>query len=146
MKDLAATMSIIYPDAFRKASAPDAETRGSQDGGAPRTVKPRLNVSVLPPSDASSAPARQLKLEGRQAWMLNELVKAGTKGVTSAGYPGARVSHYIFGLRRLGVAIETRTTKHGGSFAGSYGTYVLTSRVRITLAAGLNGNPQRVSA
>lgn len=69
--------------------------------------------------------------EGRQAWMLAELVAAGADGITSLKNPAPRISDYVLKLRRAGVGIATEYEPHGGSFKGSHGKYRLTVRVDV---------------
>lgn len=95
-----------------------------------------LKAVALPPEGAD-APRRDLALYGREAWCLNELVRAGTQGITSLAYPGARLSHYVFCLRRQGLAIDTASEANTGAFSGKHGRYTLKSRVRIVSAVGL---------
>ena len=75
---------------------------------------------------------REIKVSGRNAWMLNELVKAGPAGVSPLdASPAMRVAHYVFRLRREGVAIETVDEKHGGTFSGVHARYRLLVPVEI---------------
>ena len=74
---------------------------------------------------------RRLHLKGRLAWALNELVNAGSKGVTSLHNPGPRLSHYVMCLRRKGIHIDTIREKHGGPFPGEHGFYRLACDVTI---------------
>jgi hypothetical protein len=94
-----------------------------------------LKVVAFPPEGAD-APRRDLALYGREAWCLNELVRAGAQGITSLAYPGARLSHYVFCLRRHGLAIDTTSEANTGAFNGTHGRYTLKSRVRIVSAVG----------
>jgi hypothetical protein len=68
---------------------------------------------------------------GRFAWTLNELIGAGEKGVTPLERPAPRWSHYVFRLRREGVAIETITEAHAGAYSGSHARYVLRSKATV---------------
>ena len=111
-----------------------------RDGGAPS-----LHVSVLPP-EGSGAPTREIKLDGRESWALDQLIRAGERGCTPIDNPGPRWSHYIFLLRRHGIVVETVQEKHAGPYAGNHGRYVLRSRVRVLKSAGLGGNPQERKA
>ena len=79
--------------------------------------------------DSPDAPVREFS--GRCAWMLNELVKAGARGVTTLEMPAPRVSHYIFRLRRDGVAIETRRENHSGAYSGNHGRFILAVPVAV---------------
>jgi hypothetical protein len=76
--------------------------------------------------------ARKLHLQGRVAWALDKLHRAGDRGCTPIDTPGPRWSDYVFKLkRRYGVSIETVHESHGGAFAGTHARYVLRSSIRI---------------
>ena len=77
-----------------------------------------------------------LHLQGRLAWTMLELVKAGDKGITPLHNPAPRVSHYVMTLRRKGVAIDTEMQTHGGAFPGEHGVYRLKSVVTIEQVEG----------
>jgi hypothetical protein len=77
-----------------------------------------------------------LHLQGRLAWTMLELVKAGGKGITPLHNPAPRVSHYVMTLRRKGVAIDTEMQAHGGAFPGEHGVYRLKSVVTIVHVDG----------
>ncbi|ESZ06475.1 MULTISPECIES: hypothetical protein [unclassified Mesorhizobium] len=75
---------------------------------------------------------RIIKLEGRPAWMLRELVKAGKRGVTTIELPaGVRISHYVMMCRRAGLTISSPRESHGGEFSGSHSRYCLETDVTI---------------
>lgn len=71
------------------------------------------------------------KIVGRDAWALQNLVRAGEGGCTPIDHPGPRWSHYVFKLRRVGFTIQTLDEAHGGPFPGSHARYVLRSEVEI---------------
>lgn len=71
---------------------------------------------------------------GREAWALDQLLKAGKAGVTTLQRPAPRWSHYVYLLRRDGVKIETKHECHGGPFSGHHGRYFLRSRVKRVAA------------
>lgn len=71
-----------------------------------------------------------LRVKGRQAWMLNQLLQVGAVGFTSKDAPGARISEYVSQLRQKGVPIRTIRQKHGGPFPGVHGLYLLDCQVR----------------
>lgn len=79
----------------------------------------------MPPSD------NVLTVAGRDAWALNQLVRAGERGCTPLDNPGPRWSGYVFNLRELGLAIETVNEAHGGPFAGTHARYVLRSAIEV---------------
>lgn len=71
-----------------------------------------------------------IQVTGREAWALDRLREAGTKGCTPITEPAPRWSAYVHNLRGLGVPIETLTEPHGGEFSGTHGRYVLRCEVR----------------
>lgn len=70
-----------------------------------------------------------LKVNGREAWTLNELVRAGKRGCIPVERPSPRWSAYVHRLRLLGVPIATMREKHGGDFPGWHARYVLLATV-----------------
>ncbi|MBX4898596.1 winged helix domain-containing protein [Rhizobium bangladeshense] len=72
-----------------------------------------------------------IKVVGRDAWALQNLVRAGPRGCTPIDHPGPRWSHYVFKLRRFGFTIQTLDESHGGPFPGSHARYLLRSEVEI---------------
>jgi hypothetical protein len=75
---------------------------------------------------------RVIHVQGRAAWALLELIRAGTGGCTPIDNPAPRWSGYVHKLRRVyGLDIETMHESHGGPFPGRHARYVLHSRVRI---------------
>ena len=75
---------------------------------------------------------RTVTLSGRDAWALQELVTAGTRGCTPIDHPGPRWSGYVHKLRhKYGIHVETVDERHGGQFAGRHARYILRSNVRI---------------
>lgn len=72
---------------------------------------------------------RLLQLAGRDAWALDELIKAGPNGCTPLDNPGPRWSAYVFKLKtKYGLCIETITEQHAGPFSGHHARYVLHTR------------------
>ena len=74
---------------------------------------------------------------GRDAWALDNLIRAGERGCTPITTPGPRWSHYVWKLRGAGVHVETIDEDHGGPFAGSHARYVLRSSIRIVKEYGV---------
>ncbi|MDF2809896.1 MAG: hypothetical protein K0S56_927 [Microvirga sp.] len=72
-----------------------------------------------------------LRLNGRKAWALDALHKAGALGCTPIERPAPRWSDYVMHLRRAGLDIETVDEPHGGTYAGHHGRYVLRSPVEV---------------
>ncbi len=83
-------------------------------------------------------PEKELSVKGRDAWTLDRLIKAGKGGVTPLEYPAPRWSGYVFNLRKLGLRITTIREKHGGSFSGQHGRYVLCTPLEV-LEVGRDG-------
>lgn len=72
------------------------------------------------------------RLDGRAAWMMEKLIKAGAAGITSLELPtGVRVAHAVYLLRRDGFVISTKRESHGGPFSGVHGRYKLESPTSI---------------
>ena len=69
--------------------------------------------------------------QGRDAWALLELYRAGDAGCTPITHPGPRWSGYVHKLRKRGLQIETVTERYGGPFAGHHARYVLRSRIQL---------------
>ena len=74
---------------------------------------------------------RWITVRGRAAWALDALIERGQRGLTTLENPAPRWSHYIYLLRRQGIAIETETEGHVGAFAGHHARYRLTSAVTV---------------
>lgn len=73
---------------------------------------------------------RVVVLAGRQAWTLEQLADAGSRGCTPSEYPAPRWSAYVHELRKLDIPIETIMEPHAGAYPGEHGRYVLRARVR----------------
>ena len=87
----------------------------------------RLKVTVR-----ISNEGRIFALNGRDAWALLELLKAGAKGCTLIDHPGPRWSGYVFSLKQKhGLSIETVYEPHRGRFPGTHARYVMRSPVEI---------------
>ncbi|MGN7772170.1 winged helix domain-containing protein [Phyllobacterium sp. 22552] len=71
-------------------------------------------------------------LTGRVAWTAEQLVKAGSQGITTMQFPGVRLSEHVRVLRHdFGIEIETIVEKHDGPFPGSHGIYKLVTELVI---------------
>lgn len=77
---------------------------------------------------------RKITVTGRDAWALDQLMRAGKTGCTPITNPAPRWSHYIWKLRGEGIDIETIDEPHGGAYRGTHARYVLRSKVRKILA------------
>lgn len=80
------------------------------------------------PSDGSDP--FTIEAKGRDAWALDRLISAGRKGCTPIEQPAPRWSGYVHRLREQGVPIETIWEKHGGTYPGKHGRYVLRADVQ----------------
>jgi len=78
----------------------------------------------------------RLTLKGRNRWAMLRLIEAGKAGCTPIKQPAPRWSAYIHNLRNMGVEIKTDIVRHGGTFAGNHGVYILLSEAAIVLAGG----------
>lgn len=72
-----------------------------------------------------------MRVDGRVAWAMKQLIDAGQRGCTPITHPGPRWSDYVFKARALGFVIETVHENHGGQFPGHHAKYVLHSKVSI---------------
>ena len=82
-------------------------------------------ITIQMPSGA------RLTFTGREAWTLRRLLDTGSAGVTTIDHPAPRWSHYLFKLRKAGLAISTEYEAHSGSFPGTHGRYRLESVVHV---------------
>lgn len=74
----------------------------------------------------------RIYVEGRNAWALDNLIRAGNAGCTPIDNPAPRWSAYVFKLRHeYRLHIETIDEPHGGPYAGTHARYVLRSVVRV---------------
>jgi hypothetical protein len=72
-----------------------------------------------------------VKVNGREAWALENLMRAGEAGCTPITTPGPRWSAYIHDLRGAGITIETLHEPHGPPFIGTHAKYVLRSHCEV---------------
>jgi hypothetical protein len=77
----------------------------------------------------------QQSFAGREAWTLRRLVDAGARGVTTIDHPAPRWSHYVYKLRKAGLAISTDYEQHKGDFPGNHGRYRLETPVTVVEGA-----------
>ena len=73
--------------------------------------------------------AGTIRLTGRNAWALKELMRCQENGCTPINNPAPRWSAYIYNLRQAGIRVETITEPHGGAFSGTHARYVMHSRI-----------------
>lgn len=80
----------------------------------------------------SDGTIREIIVQGRDRWALENLIRAGDVGCTPIDHPGPRWSAYAFDLRHEhGLAIDTITERHGPPFDGTHARYVLKSLVSL---------------
>jgi hypothetical protein len=81
----------------------------------------------------------EVRISGRPAWMLDRLLKAGERGLTTAELaPGLRVSDFIFKLRKHhGIAVSSERETHAGDFPGSHSIYRLSEPVEVIATEGV---------
>ncbi|GLR49886.1 hypothetical protein KYK30_30200 [Shinella yambaruensis] len=87
-----------------------------------------LRAVITLPDGSQSLPVTVI---GRDAWMLDQLIEVGSRGLTSIERPAPRISHYCWKLRGFGFDISTEYEEHGGPFPGRHGRFRLLSKVRI---------------
>ncbi|TPJ52735.1 hypothetical protein [Mesorhizobium sp. B2-6-4] len=75
----------------------------------------------------------RLRLDGRVAWAVKQLINAGAAGCTPITHPGPRWSDYVFKARALGLVIETVHEGHGGQFPGHHARYVLHTKLTMLM-------------
>jgi len=84
-----------------------------------------------------AADPQYLAFKGRARWALENLMQAGSKGVTPITHPGPRWAAYVFKLREAGLSIETIHEMHDGPFPGNHARYVLHSSVMLGREGGV---------
>lgn len=122
-KESPQAVAKLSPFSQLKAAPPIDVIHGCGDA-----AKALLTIRVTFPNEPER-PA--LVFTGRDAWAVQALSCAGSKGVTPIDTPGPRWSGYVFNLRRAGLNIETIHEKHGPPFAGTHARYVLHDRVQV---------------
>jgi hypothetical protein len=91
----------------------------------------------LPHVYARTADGRAIQANGREGETLIGLVEKGHRGLRAydfAGGPPFRLAAYVFDLKGMGLAIQTRREAHG---TGWHGVYVLETPVAILKVEGL---------
>ena len=114
----------VKPGAHFAAGPRDAVQAGERT--APRITRNRARVIF----EGAHGPQSDI-VTGRLLWTLQQLVRAGARGVTPIERPAPRWSHYVHQLREMGLDIETIREEHGGDFPGHHGRYVLRSPVAV---------------
>ena len=81
---------------------------------------------------ANDGSERTFGVAGRNAWALENLIRAGRRGCSTIDVPAPRWAGYVHRLRHdFGLNIETVSEPHGGPFAGTHARYVLHDDVRV---------------
>lgn len=77
-----------------------------------------------------------LQLGGRNGWLADRLIEAGTHGLTAMDCPpGLRLAAHILRIRMAGAPILTKTETHGGEHAGWHARYSLAPGFRLARTA-----------
>jgi len=114
------------------AQEPGRENRHATAAGIPNIAQRKgksHNAGTPYRVTPSAGDTFRIVVSGRVQWALNELRKAGAKGITSIENPAPRLAAYVHTLRELGLEIETITEVHEGDFKGYHGRYFLRSGV-----------------
>lgn len=93
-----------------------------------RKAKFYIRAAIIQEDGSETLPITTV---GRDAWLLDKLMKAGDRGITTLEIPAPRTSGYLFHLRGFGFDITTEYESHTGTFAGRHGRFRLKSKVRI---------------
>jgi len=72
-----------------------------------------------------------LRLNGREAWTLAYLIRAGETGIIPLDRPAPRWSAYVHSLRKRGLDIDTVDEPHAGPYSGTHGRYVLRTSLEV---------------
>ena len=72
-----------------------------------------------------------LRLKGREAWTLAQLIGAGKTGVIPLDRPAPRWSAYVHTLRKRGLEIDTVDEPHAGPYSGTHGRYFLRTSLEV---------------
>lgn len=98
--------------------------------------KPRIKVGLL---DAAGNLTTTLTFNGRDAFALDQLIKAGRRGCRTIDNPAPRWSHYVYKLRRAGLNIQAHDEAHGGPYAGHHARYELLTKILVLESTFLKG-------
>lgn len=72
-------------------------------------------------------------LRNQTAWFMEELVNAGSRGITKADYPGLHVGDIVMRIRRT-LGYETITCEmepNSGAWGGEHGRYKLNADITL---------------
>lgn len=119
------------PGALADATGAGKPIQATADGiqNVPHHKAKRHNAGTPYRVTPTEGDAFRIVVSGRVRWALEELRKAGLRGITSLENPAPRLAAYVHELRGMGVEIETITEPHEGDFPGHHGRYALHSRV-----------------
>lgn len=73
--------------------------------------------------------------EGRVVWLVENLIRAGKRGITSLENPAPRIAAYVHKAKRAGVPINKVTEPHDGLYSGHHARYFIGEGVRIVRGA-----------
>ncbi|HEV7246569.1 MAG TPA: hypothetical protein VGN93_06205 [Shinella sp.] len=75
---------------------------------------------------------REIIVPGRQAWTLERLIDAGSRGLTTIDHPAPRTSAYVHFLKKdFGINIDMVRESHKGAFPGVHGRYFLKTEIQL---------------
>lgn len=119
------------PGALAGATGAEKPIHATADGiqNIPHRKAKRHNAGTPYRVTPTEGDAFRIVVKGRTRWALEEMRKAGLRGITSVENPAPRLAAYVHCLRELGVEIDTVTEPHDGDFPGHHGRYVLRSGV-----------------
>ena len=75
-----------------------------------------------------------LRVKGREAWTLSNLLETGQGGIIPLERPAPRWSAYVHSLRKRGLVIDTIDEPHAGPYSGTHGRYILRTPLRVLKA------------
>lgn len=117
----------------RGQAQPGSDNRSATATGTPKIAQGKGRAkctSCYQTQPNGSGKPFFVTVKGRNAWALDRLIEAGSRGCTPIEQPAPRWSAYIHRLRELGVPIETLHEPHGGTYAGTHARYVLRGTVQ----------------
>ena len=108
-------------------SVPPMPQGMQSEASSPTSRKPSSKYRVTHPDGSTSEHTIR---NARCRWVLDELIGAGSKGITHFQHPDPNWTAYIHKLRmQYGIEIETAIELHIGRFAGHHARYIIGSRI-----------------
>jgi hypothetical protein len=91
--------------------------------------KPEKNKSATFIVIVEGAPLQSVTVAGRHLWVINELSKAGIRGLTEADTGGVVLKEQVYRISKKGIPIRRKWEKHDGAFPGIHRRYWLGCKV-----------------